>query len=259
MLTNLPMDIEIDCIIAQNRFAHIKIAKMIQQYLDVPIISIEHTDTMPDWPEYYIKELAGLGGDINVFISEYNKERWMNKDGVVIEHMINADTFCPGKDVRQKYVLSMCNDWINRDMPCGFSIWQQTIQGFPYKVVGETPGLSKGTNSLEECIKELQTAAIFLNTSQFSPIPMSVLEAMSCGCAIVSSATCMIPEIIEHGVNGFISNDISKLRQYIDELLIDDNLRVKMGEAARQTIIDRFNKERFLNGWNSVFDRIRNS
>lgn len=258
ILNKLPQDVEIDCILAQNRFAHIKLARYLQQYLQVPVVFLEHTDTMPGWPEEYIRELSKMTGDINVFISEYSKERWLSTDGIVIEHYIDTDIFCPGDGPRQNYVLSMCNDWINRDVPCGFTVWQNTIQGFPYKVLGETPGLSKGTESLQHCVYELQQASIFLNTSQYSPIPMSLLEAMSCGCAIVSSATCMIPEIIEHGKNGFISNDVNKLREYIAMLLNDGDLAKRMGLAARQTIVDRFNQNKFLKGWHDVFEQVRN-
>ena len=77
---------------------------------------------------------------------------------------------------------------------------------------------------------------------------------MSCGCACVSTATCMIPDIIENGVNGFISNDEDELRGYIETLLKDEDLRSKLGAAARQTILDDFSEEKFINNWNETFD-----
>ena len=76
---------------------------------------------------------------------------------------------------------------------------------------------------------------------------------MACGSAVVSTATCMIPEIIEHGVNGMISNDESELRSYIEQLLSDKDLREKIGKAARETILKKFTEESFLNNWNKIF------
>ena len=249
-------NIDFDCIIAQNVFGHAQIAKTIQNTIRVPLICIEHTDTMPSWSDEYIKSMLSLRGDINVFISEYSKERWMCEDGIVLEHGIDHDTFCLSDKPRKNHILSMCNDWINRDVPCGFSIWLRICANLPCKVVGDTPGLSKGLDSLEECVNELQTSRIFFNTSQFSPIPMSLLEAMSCGCAVVSTATCMIPEIIKHGENGFISNDESKLREYLTLLLNDEALAKKIGENARKTIISRFGMDKFTDSWNNVLRKI---
>ena len=102
---------------------------------------------------------------------------------------------------------------------------------------------------------EYNSAKVFLNTSTISPVPTSLLEAMSCGSAVVSTATCMIPEIIENGVNGFISNDEEELKSYIKTLLEDDELRSKMGTAARETVLNNFSEEKFINNWNKTFDK----
>ena len=78
---------------------------------------------------------------------------------------------------------------------------------------------------------------------------------MSCGCAIVTTSTCEIPRIIENGVNGFISNDESELSSYCKQLLSDPDLAKKMGMAARETIKEKFSQERFVNEWNTIFDK----
>lgn len=257
VINNLPIDLEFDCIIAQNRFGHVQIGKVLQQYLGIPMISIEHTDIMPVWPEEHIQHMTTLVGDIEVYITEYSKNRWRSTNGLVIEHMINTDLFCPSDKPRANYILSMCNDFINRDLPCGFTLWRKLVQQLPYVIVGDTPGLSRGTNSIAECVMNLQNAQIFLNTSQFSPTPMSLLEAMACECAVVSTATCAIPDIIENGVNGFCSNDETELRHRLEQLLHDPDMARRLGKNARQTILERFNKDRFLNSWNQIFDDIK--
>ena len=82
-------------------------------------------------------------------------------------------------------------------------------------MVGDTPGLSEPAASTEGLVATYQNSRIFLNTSTISPVPTALMEAMSCGCAVVSTATCMIPEVIEHGVNGFITNDTQEMKQYL--------------------------------------------
>ena len=120
---------------------------------------------------------------------------------------------------REPICLSVVNDWANRDWCCGFTIWQGVTKGLPVSVLGDTPGLSKPASSFDKLVRAYQSSRIFLNTSTISPVPTSLLEAMACGCAVVSTATCMIPEIIKNGVNGFISNDEEELKEMLVELL----------------------------------------
>ena len=87
-----------------------------------------------------------------------------------------------------------------------------------------------------------------------SPVPTALLEAMACGCAIVTTATCMIPEIVKHGENGMISNNEDELSEYIDQLMDDEDLRNKLGKAARETIVKDFSEDKFTDKWNKIFD-----
>jgi glycosyltransferase involved in cell wall biosynthesis len=84
-----------------------------------------------------------------------------------------------------------------------------------------------------------------------------MLEAMACGCAVVSTATCDIPNIIKHGENGLLSNDETELKHFIRELLADEDKAKELGYNARQTIKERFNTHRFVNEWNEVFNRVK--
>jgi len=65
----------------------------------------------------------------------------------------------------------------------------------------------------------------------------------------------MIPEIIKNGVNGFLSNDESELRDYLKVLTTDHNLREQLGAEARKTVINDFSEERFITQWNNLFNK----
>ena len=62
----------------------------------------------------------------------------------------------------------------------------------------------------------------------------------------------MIPEIIENGKNGLISNDPQELRGFLQLLLKDQDLAQELGDNARKTIKERYSLERFVNSWNAL-------
>lgn len=255
---NVP-DIYIDCILSQQKYSQFPFFKKVSDFHNVPLISIEHTLPITTWTNKRFIEMSNLTADINIFISDYNKEQWGNpKNSYVIEHCIDHQNFTDLGCERKIDIISVVNDFINRDYFCGYKLWRHIIdEAKPeYSIFGSTPGLSEPARDVKHLVEEYNKAKIYLNTSLVSPIPTALLEGMACGCVPISTATCMIPDIIVNGVNGFLSNNPEELIEYIDIVRNDEDLRKELSENARQTIIDRFNKDRFTKNWNAVFDAI---
>jgi glycosyltransferase involved in cell wall biosynthesis len=261
---NLPKNsvytgLDFDFILAQSKIGQMQAAHQINQMLSLPIVALEHTLPVQNWTGEQLLQMKQMTGDINVFISEYSAEQWkpMGSREVVL-HSIDTELFKPQEGLeRKQQVLSVVHSFIDRDYCCNYSGWQRITKPDEIKtrVVGDTPGLSKQSDSIQDLVSEYQSSQIFLNTSTLSPIPMALLEAMACGCAVVTTATCMIPEIIQDGVNGFISNDEEQLQSSIQNLLNDPGLAKKLGENARQTILEKFNEDSFVGNWNNIFNK----
>jgi glycosyltransferase involved in cell wall biosynthesis len=178
---------------------------------------------------------------------------WGYTEGDVIHHGIDTEQF---KDLglqREVRILSVVNDWINRGPILGFDLYRQITQGLPIMPVGATPGLSEPAKSTEELVHFYNTSRIFLNTSIISPIPASLLEAMSTGCAVVSTDNCLITDVIQNGYNGFKSNNPAELRHYLEVLMGDPELAKRLGQNARKTILEKFSLDRFVSEWNKLF------
>lgn len=257
----IPIDVEFDFILSQNKFAHFPIAYQLSQNLHLPLISLEHCLPV-NYSQPQLDQLKAMRGDINVFISEFSREKWGwgEDEADVVHHGIDTKMFCPNDRVqRENRILTVCNDFIGRGHLLGYNIWQNVTKGLNTKVVGDTKGLSLPAKSCYDLIREYQSSSIYFNTSIISPIPTSLMEAMSCGCAILTTATAMIPEVIKDGVNGFITNDEKEMRQRLNFLLVNPDKARELGQAARQTIIDRFPLNNFVNNWNKIFDRAANT
>ena len=86
-------------------------------------------------------------------------------------------------------------------------------------------------------------ASVFVLPSYYREgLPRTLLEAMSCGRAIVTTdwPGCRVP--VADGVNGYLVpvKDSAALTDRLSRLAMDSSLRSKMGEAAYQSCLTRF-------------------
>jgi len=244
-----------DFILVQSRYWQYEIASNINRSLQLPMIVLDHT-LPPELSENQLEVLRSMYGNVNVFISEFSQNSWnINANSLVIHHGIDSNLFSPKNIKKNKYVLTVANDFIKRNYCLHYDLWCELTDGLDSRVVGETEGLSKSASSIDELVEEYNKCQVYFNTST-TPIPMSLLEAMSCGCAVVTVNASMMPEIIKNGVNGFITNDKDELKKYLVEILNNDDLRETLGNNARKTILEKFSEQAFIDKWNSVFDNI---
>lgn len=77
--------------------------------------------------------------------------------------------------------------------------------------------------------------------------PLAVLEGMSAGCPVVSTAHCSLPEYVHHGETGLIvpPHDPAAIAEALGRLL-DPDRRERLGRAAYALAGERFAPERAL-------------
>jgi colanic acid/amylovoran biosynthesis glycosyltransferase len=74
-------------------------------------------------------------------------------------------------------------------------------------------------------------------------IPVSLMESMARGLPVISTYHSGIPELVEDGVSGYLlpERDITNLANKIEHLIINPELRQKMGKAGRQKVETDYN------------------
>jgi glycosyltransferase involved in cell wall biosynthesis len=79
------------------------------------------------------------------------------------------------------------------------------------------------------------------------PFPLSVLEGLAAGLAVVASDTGGHPEAIHPGVTGLLcaTGDVGDLAAKLRTLVTDHELRRRLGTAAREDVAQRFSSREF--------------
>ena len=106
----------------------------------------------------------------------------------------------------------------------------------------------EGAVSRDEVARALAGATLFalpctvVGEERHDGLPVAILEAMAAGLPVVATPVGGIPEAIVSGENGRLvqPEDSQALRLALAELLDDHALRARLGAAARQTVLERF-------------------
>jgi glycosyltransferase involved in cell wall biosynthesis len=90
----------------------------------------------------------------------------------------------------------------------------------------------------------LAAADLCLLSSVSEGIPLTIIEAMGAGLAVVSTAAGGVAEVVEHGQTGLLAavRDDYGLAEAIVRLQHDRALRTAMGERGRQRAFERFSE-----------------
>lgn len=90
---------------------------------------------------------------------------------------------------------------------------------------------------------------------------VAVLEAMSCGVPVVASDAGGIPDVVEHGVSGWLfpAGDRRALRDSVLRMLGDEAVRLRLARAGRERVRSRFSIRRMSRGYVEVYNRVLNA
>ena len=108
--------------------------------------------------------------------------------------------------------------------------------------------LLMGDRSQHELIPIFQGATLFALTpvqtedGDRDGIPNVLVEAMAVGLPVITTAVAGIPELVDHGENGFLyqQHDVDGISSGITELLSNAEKRKQLGDAASKKVTEQF-------------------
>jgi N-acetyl-alpha-D-glucosaminyl L-malate synthase BshA len=104
----------------------------------------------------------------------------------------------------------------------------------------------------------LQAANLLLLPSQTESFGLVALEAMASGVPVIASDVGGLPEVVEHGVTGFLApvGDVDKMAEYAIRILADCELCRKLSRQARERAIGQFDYHDIIPQYESVYEHV---
>lgn len=108
---------------------------------------------------------------------------------------------------------------------------------------------------LPELVRECD---IFFLPSRSESFGLAALEAASSGLAVVASAVGGLPEVFSHQRTALLAapDDVPRFAAHLRALITDRALRQRLGAAARQDVLDRFQADTQLDRYEALYERL---
>lgn len=110
----------------------------------------------------------------------------------------------------------------------------------------------------EELRDELRRSDVLVLPSYLEGQPLSLLEGMAAGLAVVGSRVGAVPDVIEDGVHGLVvePGDVDGLRAALARLITDREFREQLGKAAADKVRSRHDMPHLSARMSDVYSRL---
>lgn len=217
-------------------------------------------------------------------ISEYMRQRTVDFFGIrkpieVIHNFVNCSIYRPDENVRPKggkRILHISNFRpVKRVLDCihAFQKVRQAVADAELVMAGDGPergpaerlafqlGIETHVRFLgkqdhmERLIPRMHALHLPSETEAFG---LAALEAMACGVPPVATRTGGVPDLITHGVDGFMEpvGDIDAQAGRLISLLTDEALHSRLSAAARSTAQNRFSTELIIPRYEAYYQLV---
>jgi len=114
----------------------------------------------------------------------------------------------------------------------------------------------RGVVSEAEKIRLMQCCAVYVQPTRFEGFGLAILEAMSCGAAVVTSAVGAVPQVVGECAEIVVGESPSSIAAGVLRLLNDADRRTQLGRLGRSRAVAAFGYEQRKARLSSVIDDV---
>jgi N-acetyl-alpha-D-glucosaminyl L-malate synthase BshA len=248
---------------------------------DITVVGVE--------PSYFrITQFSIQSSDRVTAVSRFLKDRTEETFAItrpieVVYNFVDPEVFAPRRKTslrlappQSRVLMHASNFRPVKNIPTVIQVFAEVRKRIPLKLVmvGDGPEKAAAEHRVRElgaerevlflgnqdCMEELLPLAdVFLLPSSSESFGLAALEAMSAEVPVVASNAGGLPEVIEHGVTGYLhdSGHTDGFVASVLRLLTNETLRRGMGRRARKVARERFNVDDMVSRYVKVYDSLR--
>lgn len=223
-------------------------------------------------------------------ISEYLKERTQREFDIrnsiaVIYNFVNCDIYIRDRQTvarraeyaqpHERILVHLSNFRPVKRITDTIEIFERVLRQTPAKLllIGDGPDRSRAEwlavqKGIHEHVlflgkqdrvhEKLAAADVMLLPSELESFGLAALEAMACEVVPIATNVGGIPEVVEHGTNGFLAQvgDVEAMAGYAIELFRDQKKLETVSKAARRSAQARFCTSRIIPQYEDFYRRV---
>ena len=231
--------------------------------IDVPAVYVEHNTPRGDVPDTR-HPLAGRGDIPLVHVTHFNRLLWDNGRApvTVIEHGIPDPGHRYTGELPRAAVVT--NEPVRRWRTTGTDLFAGLAAAAPLDVFGM--GLDElaartgigperltavGDLGHERLHDELARRRVYLHTTRWTSLGLSLLEAMHLGMPVVALASTEVPAAVPPDA-GVVSADPMVLACAVRRFVADPSLAAEFGTRAREHALENYALSTFSRSWDDL-------
>ncbi|MCK5629039.1 MAG: glycosyltransferase family 4 protein [Nanoarchaeota archaeon] len=194
------------------------------------------------------KKVVYLGTDTSRFRPPENKDEAKKRVGIDPEYTVIG---YHGRIAREKNLMTLYYAFLKLQKKHPKTKLLIVGSGIPkMEALFRSAVGIKYIESKDDVIPYLQAMDIYVLPSLTETTSLSTLEAMSCGCAVISTKVGLVKRYIKDKVNGsfFPKGNATALKIKLNWLIENPGIRAKLGRNARETVKAKFNWEKTETG-----------
>ena len=220
----------------------------------LPSIYLEHNTPFPD-PFASRHPFADSHG-LLVHVTRYNQLMWDNGSTPTrtVEHSVAIDPAVSWRGTHPEGV-TMINSMPRRGRKVGLDLLLAARRHIPIQLAGfENDGLDGlGDIPYARLHRVIADYRFLFSPCRYTSLPLAVIEALTIGMPVVALATTELPDVIQNGVHGYVSNDLDVLIAGMQRLIDAPDHARELGANARELASRRFGLDRFARDWDDAF------